>query len=96
MIVGGLTACQFGTNTIIVLMFVESSLRYVTKTWNGVLLNKKIHILQSQVYYLWQVVKTPTIISNNRVYYTTVSYRPKNVFMSNACVLLRIQVGGMI
>jgi hypothetical protein len=52
MIVGGLTACQFGTNTIIVLMFVESSLRYVTKTWNGVLLNKKIHILQSQVYYL--------------------------------------------
>jgi len=46
-----------GTNSIIVLMFVESQrvtyrapVRYVTKTWGGVLLNKKIHIPLSQVY----------------------------------------------
>ena len=31
--------------------------------------NKKIHILLSQVYCVWQVVKTPTITSNNTVYY---------------------------
>ena len=45
-------------NSIIVLMFVESQrvhmyrtpVRYVTKTWSVVLLNKKIHILRSQVY----------------------------------------------
>ena len=30
--------------------------------------NKKIHILLSQVYCVWQVVKTPTFISNNSVY----------------------------
>jgi len=30
-------------------------------------LNKKVHILQSQVYYVWQVVKTPTLILNNPV-----------------------------
>ena len=29
--------------------------------------NKKIHTLLSQVYCVWQVVKTPTIISNNPV-----------------------------
>ena len=29
--------------------------------------NKKIHILLSQVYCIWQIVKTPTIISNNPV-----------------------------
>ena len=34
-----------------------------------VLLNKKIHILLSQVYCVWQVVKTPTIISNNPVFH---------------------------
>jgi len=46
-----------GTNWIIVLMFVESQrvhnrapVRYVTKTWSVVLLNKKIHILLSEVY----------------------------------------------
>jgi len=32
------------------------------------LLNKRIHILLSQVYCVWQVVKTPTIISSNPVY----------------------------
>ena len=32
-----------------------------------VLLNKKIHTLLSQVYCVWQVVKTPTIISNKSV-----------------------------
>jgi len=33
-----------------------------------VLLNKKIHILVSQVYCVWKVVKSPTIISNNLVF----------------------------
>ena len=32
-----------------------------------VLLNKKIHILLSLAHFAWQVVKTPTIISNNPV-----------------------------
>jgi len=41
MIVGVLTACQFGTNSIVVLMFVESPVKYVTKIWSVVLLNKK-------------------------------------------------------
>ena len=36
--------------------------------------NKKIHILLSQVYCVWQVVKTPTIISNNTVYWFFVFY----------------------
>jgi hypothetical protein len=56
---------QFGTNSIIVLMFVESQrctyrapVRYVTKTWSVVLLNKKIRILLSQVYCVCRVVKT--------------------------------------
>ena len=53
--------------------FVESQrvhilVRYVTKTWSVVLLNKKTHILLSQVYCVWQVVKTPTVISNNPVH----------------------------
>ena len=50
---------EFGTNSIIVLMFVESQrvtyrapVRYVAETWSVVLLNKKIHILLSQVYCL--------------------------------------------
>jgi len=66
---------QFGTNSIIVLMFVESqrvtcraSVRYVTKTWSVALLNKKTQILLSQVYCVEQVVKTPTFISNNPVF----------------------------
>jgi len=42
--------------------------RYVTKTWRVVLLNTITHILLSQVYCVWQVVKTPTIILNNVVY----------------------------
>ena len=42
--------------------------RYVTKTWSVVLLNKKIHILLSEVYCVWQVVKTPTVILSNSVY----------------------------
>ena len=42
--------------------------RCVTKTWNVVVLNKKTGILLSQVYCVWQVVKTPTIILNNPVY----------------------------
>ena len=35
----------------------RAPVRYVTKTWSVVLLNKKIHILLSQVYCVWQVVK---------------------------------------
>jgi len=48
----------------------RAPVRYVTKTWSVVLLNKKkIHILLSQEYCVWQVVKTLTIILNNHVYY---------------------------
>ena len=54
----------------------RAPVRYVTKTWSVVLLNKK-YILLSQVYCIWQVVKTPTIISNNRVYYDTRPYAVK-------------------
>ena len=42
---------------------------YVTKTWSVVLLNEKIHILLSEVYCVWQVVKTQTIISNGPVFH---------------------------
>jgi len=56
-----------------VLIFVESPVRYVTKTWSVVLLNKKKHILLPQVYCVGQVVKTPTIISNNPVYMRKIS-----------------------
>ena len=45
----------------------RAPIRYVTKTCSVVLLNKKIHILLSQVYCVWQVVWTPTIISNKPV-----------------------------
>ena len=45
----------------------RASVRSLTKTWRVVLLNKKKHVLLSQVYCVWQVVKTPTIISNNPV-----------------------------
>ena len=45
----------------------RAPVRYVTKTWSVVLLNKKIHIFMSQVYCVRQVVKTPRIISNNPV-----------------------------
>jgi len=41
--------------------------RYLTKPWSVVLLNTKARILLSEVYCVWQVVKTPTIISNNPV-----------------------------
>jgi len=41
MIVGVLTTCHIGTNSIIVLMFVESPVRCVINTWSVVLLNKK-------------------------------------------------------
>ena len=37
------------------------------KLGSVVLLNKKIHILLSEVYCVWRVVKTATIISNNPV-----------------------------
>ena len=50
---------------------LQEPIRHVTKTWSVVLLNKKIHILLSQVYCVWQVVKTPTIISHNPVFTAT-------------------------
>jgi hypothetical protein len=49
----------------------RAPVRCVTKTWSVVLLNKKIHILLSQVYCVWQVVKTLTIISNNPVFWSS-------------------------
>ena len=74
---------QFGTNSIIVLMFVESQRVHIqntckvhNKTWSVVLLNKKKHLLLSQAYYVWQAVKTPTIISNNPVYAVTTVRTP--------------------
>ena len=51
----------------------RATVSYVTNTWSVVLLNTKIHMLLSQVYCVWQVVKTPTIISNNPV-----QYKPMN------------------
>ena len=45
-------------------------MRFVTKIWSVVLLNKITHMLLSEVYCVSQVVKTPTIISNNPVYIT--------------------------
>jgi len=54
------------TNSIILLMFVESQRLHIqstckvcNKTWSVILLNKKMHILLSQMYCIWQVVKTP-------------------------------------
>jgi len=41
---------------------------YIEHLYGIVLLNKKIHILLSQVYCVRRVVKTPTIISNNPAY----------------------------
>ena len=71
---------QFGTNSIIVLMFLESQRVHIwstckvcNKTWSVVLLNKKIHLLLSQVYCVWQVVKTPTFISNNPEFWAPLS-----------------------
>jgi len=45
----------------------RAPVRYVTKTWSVFLSNKRKHILLSQVYCVWQVVKTPTMILNNPV-----------------------------
>jgi hypothetical protein len=42
------------------------------KNWSVVLLNKKIHILLSQVYCVRQVVTTPTITSNNVVFWSEI------------------------
>ena len=47
---------------------IWAPVRYVTKTWGVALLNlKKKTYTASQVYCVWQVVKTPTIILNNPV-----------------------------
>jgi len=53
MIVGVLTTCQLGTNSYYsadVCRITNAPVRYITKTWSVVLLNRKIHILLSQVY----------------------------------------------
>jgi len=72
---------QFGTNTLIVLMFVESQRVHIWSTckvcnknleWCSI--KQKIHILLSQVYCVWQIVKTPTIISNNPVFQMSVTF----------------------
>jgi len=47
---------------------VQSNCKYINKTWSIVLLNKIKHILLSQVFFVSQGVKTPTIISNNPVF----------------------------
>jgi len=71
MIVGVLTTCHTQytwDRSMCIFLFnrtYRAPVRYVTKTWSVVLLNIKIHILLSQVYCVWQVVKNPTIISNN-------------------------------
>jgi len=49
--------------------FCYVPVRYVTKTWSVVLLTKTIHIMLSQVYCVWHVLKTPTIILNNPAYF---------------------------
>ena len=74
MIVGVLTTCHtqyIWDRSICIFLFnrttLQAPVRYVTKIWSVLLLNKKIHIILSQVYCVWQVVKTPTIISNNPV-----------------------------
>ena len=74
----------------------RAPVRYVTRTWSVVLLNKKIHILLSQVYCVWQVVKTPTIISNNPVFYVhyinmeiNEAVAAKYTMYGQLCVLLR-------
>ena len=46
----------------------RAPVRYVTQNLSVVILNKKIHILLSQVYCVRQIVKTLTIIWNNPVY----------------------------
>ena len=57
----------------------RAPIRYVTKTCRRVvLLNKKIHILLFQVYCVCQVVKTPTIISNNPVFISLLFSSLKN------------------
>jgi hypothetical protein len=46
----------------------RAPVRYVTKAWSVVLLNKEMHILLLQVYCVWRVIKASTIISNNPIY----------------------------
>jgi len=50
----------------------SAPVRYVTKTWSVILLDKKTYTFLSQVYCVGQVVKTPTIISNNPVEHTLI------------------------
>ena len=75
----------------------RAPVRYVTKTRSVVLLNKKIHILLSQVYCVWQVVETPTIISNNPVflwqYESTRHWEADNVHAKIIQPILRFTCG---
>ena len=48
-------------------LLVSGAVRTIYVSLGVKRLNKKIHILLSQVYCLWQVVKSPTIISNDPV-----------------------------
>jgi len=66
----------------------RAPVRYVTKTWSVVLLNKKkTHTLLSQVYCVWQVVNTPAIILNNPVCVHEQEKQPK---ISTRILVLRI------
>jgi hypothetical protein len=55
------------TITADMLQTVWNKLDYCVDVCRVVLLNKKIHILLSEVYCVWQAVTTPTIILNNPV-----------------------------
>jgi len=71
----------------------RAPVRYVTKTWS-ILLNKKIHTLLSQVYCVWQVVKTPTTISNNPVHEVVLNSRKKRQARPRQTRLLSTRLRG--
>ena len=80
MIVGVLTTCHAQytwDSSICVFLFNTVTLQVCVTYLTGALLNsvqQKTHKLPSQVYCIWQVVKTPTIISNNPVYFYLIEF----------------------
>ena len=80
--------------------FVPSVLAYLREEeehkpdpWcNPIERNKKIHIFLSQVYCVWQVVKTPTIISNNPVFFICLIYHLNHICLDTepVCYMLFI------
>jgi hypothetical protein len=71
----------------------RAPVRYVTKTWSVVLLNETIHILLSEVYCVWQVVKTTTIISNNPVEVTHFTVQIYMIHLMFCYILLNFHNG---